>query len=134
MCYDSMKSNVVRKKETVFMGIFSKLFKSYSEKQIKAITPLANKVEALAEKYGIGVLVSDERLKNITDAKTYAETLRDFSRYDSYKGLSIVDEPFTSYYGAKYYEERKLEAYAGRSTVANYYHNTFGYINLNIMV
>ena len=58
-----MKSNVARKKETVFMGIFSKLFKSYSEKQIKAITPLANKVEALAEKYGA---MSDAELREMT--------------------------------------------------------------------
>ena len=63
MCYDSMKSNVPREKETVIMGIFSKFFKSYSEKQIKAITPLADKVEALAEKYAA---MSDEELRAMT--------------------------------------------------------------------
>ncbi|MBQ9794979.1 MAG: preprotein translocase subunit SecA [Clostridia bacterium] len=45
------------------MGIFSKFFKSYSEKQIKAITPLADKVEALAEKYAA---MSDEELRAMT--------------------------------------------------------------------
>ena len=45
------------------MAIFSKLFKSYSEKQIRAITPLANKVEALAEKYGA---MSDAELREMT--------------------------------------------------------------------
>ena len=44
------------------MAIFSKLFKSYSEKQLRAITPLANKVEALAEKSGA---MSDAELREM---------------------------------------------------------------------
>ena len=33
------------------MALFSKLFKSYSEKQIQKIQPIASQVEALSERY-----------------------------------------------------------------------------------
>ncbi len=42
------------------MGLFDKLFGSYSEKEIKKITPLVDKVEALEEEYKA---LSDEALK-----------------------------------------------------------------------
>ena len=46
------------------MGIFSSLFASYSEKQIKKITAKVNEIEALAPKYEA---MSDEELRGMTD-------------------------------------------------------------------
>ena len=46
------------------MGLFSKLFGTYSERQIKQILPLVDKIEALAGKYSA---MSDEELKECTN-------------------------------------------------------------------
>ena len=46
------------------MGIFGSLFKSYSEKQIKKITPIVDKIEALAPKYEA---MPDEAMRACTD-------------------------------------------------------------------
>ena len=45
------------------MALFSKFFKSYSEKQIRAIQPIAQKVDALSEKYAA---MSDDELREMT--------------------------------------------------------------------
>ena len=47
------------------MGLISKIFGTYSEKQIKKIEPTAQKVESLADKYKA---MSDEELKAVTPA------------------------------------------------------------------
>ena len=47
------------------MGIFSSLFSTYSEKQIKKLTATVDKIEALADKYSA---MSDEQLRETTDA------------------------------------------------------------------
>ena len=46
------------------MGIFGSLFKSYSEKQIKRITPLVDATEALADKFAA---MTDSELRAYTD-------------------------------------------------------------------
>ena len=46
------------------MGIFSSLFASYSEKQIKKITGKVNEITALAEKYEA---MTDSELRGVTD-------------------------------------------------------------------
>ena len=46
------------------MGLFSKLFASYSEKQIKKITPLVDSIEALADEFAA---MKDEELRAYTD-------------------------------------------------------------------
>ncbi len=46
------------------MGIFSKLFPSYSEKQIKRIMPIVEQIEALTDKFGA---MSDDELRAYTD-------------------------------------------------------------------
>ncbi len=46
------------------MGIFGSLFASYSEKQIKKITPIVDKIEALAQKYEA---MTDEQLRDTTN-------------------------------------------------------------------
>ena len=46
------------------MGLFKKLFASYSEKQIKKITPIVDEIEALAEKFDT---LSDDEMRAYTD-------------------------------------------------------------------
>ena len=46
------------------MGLFAKLFGTYSEKQVKKITPTVDKIEALADEYKAK---SDEELRGMTD-------------------------------------------------------------------
>ena len=47
------------------MSLADKLFGTYSERQIKKIKPLVDKIEAMAEKYAA---MTDEELKNMTPA------------------------------------------------------------------
>ncbi|MBQ8419731.1 MAG: preprotein translocase subunit SecA [Clostridia bacterium] len=60
------------------MSLADKLFGTYSERQIKKIKPLVDKIEAMAEKYAA---MTDEELKNMTPALkerlTAGETLDD---------------------------------------------------------
>ena len=46
------------------MGLFKKLFPTYSEKQIKNITPVIDEIEALADKYAA---MTDAELRAMTD-------------------------------------------------------------------
>ena len=46
------------------MGLFSKLFASYSEKEIKKIIPTVDQIESLAERFGA---MSDEEMRAYTD-------------------------------------------------------------------
>ena len=46
------------------MGLFKKLFKSYSERQIKRILPMVDAIEALADRFGA---MSDAELRQYTD-------------------------------------------------------------------
>ena len=46
------------------MGLFKSLFGSYSEKEIKKITPIVDKIEALADKFAA---LSDEEMRAYTD-------------------------------------------------------------------
>ena len=90
---------------------------------------------ALAEKYGLGVYVRDGRLGS-KDDYTLAKFVSDFAEYTSFKGFAVIDEPFTSYYGYKYWAQEKaqLEDYDEIASNVNSYTNTIGYVNLNPMV
>ncbi len=46
------------------MGLFNSIFGTYSQRQIKKITPVVNKIEALADKYKA---MTDEELRAMTD-------------------------------------------------------------------
>ena len=46
------------------MGLFDKLFGSYSDRELKRITPIADKIEALADEYAAK---TDEELRAKTD-------------------------------------------------------------------
>ena len=60
------------------MGIFTKIFGSYSDRELKRITPIADKIEALSEEYSA---LSDEELKAKTaqfkERLSQGETLDD---------------------------------------------------------
>ena len=62
----------------VIMGIFTKIFGSYSDRELKRITPIADKIEALSEEYSA---LSDEELKAKTaqfkERLSQGETLDD---------------------------------------------------------
>lgn len=89
----------------------------------------------LAEKYGIDMLVKDGRLDKVEDVPQLAEYLKDYAQYSSFKGINIIDEPFTEYFGSAYYAEniRRLEWYIPKSILLNQKSNIFGYMNLNGM-
>ena len=55
-----MLNNYGRKPKGYKMGLFSKIFGSYSDKQIKRITPIVDKIESYADKYKE---MSDEELR-----------------------------------------------------------------------
>ena len=55
------------------MGLFDKLFGSYSDRELKRITPIADRIEALADEYAAK---SDEELRAKTDEfKTLAHQI-----------------------------------------------------------
>lgn len=101
---------------------------------------------AYAEKYGIGVFVSDARLNTITmdenklvTEHSYASSvtdlatlLGDYSTYESFLGNMIVDEPisdsgFGSFDATDY---RRFKYYKDITTALNAYDNLTGYANL----
>ena len=46
------------------MGLITKIFGTYSERQVKKITPIVDKIESLADEYK---QKSDEQLREMTD-------------------------------------------------------------------
>ncbi len=59
------------------MGLFSKLFGTYSEKEIKKITPIVDEIEALGDRFAA---LSDDEMRAYTD--TLREKLRDGATLD----------------------------------------------------
>ena len=93
----------------------------------------------LAEKYGLGVYVTDANLKpwimegetitgvnQITDAKEISKLTARYSYFDSYLGNFLIDEPFT-------YEvddvTMRFSSYDDLARTLNQYANMGGYIN-----
>lgn len=100
-----------------------------------------------AEKYKIGVFVYDTRLNPITasngvvtehnyisDAARLATLLGDYSKYQSFLGNMIVDEPIANQKdGWKLWAENRIDRYKwyeGITTTLNAYDNQTGYVNL----
>lgn len=95
----------------------------------------------LAEKYGIDFYVTDSILqKELTDVQL-AVRLAEYAQYDSFKGVFVVDEPFTEGYTSHDSESntswkngiRRLEDYTAQLKMLNSYSNLSGYMNLNPM-
>lgn len=102
---------------------------------------------AYAEKYGIGVFVYDTRLNSITASNgvvtehSYVSNpaelgslLGDYSKYQSYLGNMIVDEPIANKEdGWETWADDKTTRYKwyeGITTALNSYDNLTGYVNL----
>ncbi len=62
--YTLCRGTAPHKERIQIMGLFSKLFGTYSEKQIKKITPLVDRIEALADKFNA---FTDEQMRGYTD-------------------------------------------------------------------
>ena len=108
---------------------------------------LLEKGMGYAEKYKIGVFVYDTRLNKITasngvvtdhsyvsNASTLGSLLGDYSKYPSYLGNMIVDEPIANIEdGWKDWAENRVDRYKwyeGITTALNAYDNQMGYVNL----
>lgn len=92
---------------------------------------------ALAEKYNIGVLVWDDRIKNDTTDAEMQEYVKDYAHYKSFAGLRVTDEPSAEYFpdvsvaGWEHIPERRLlSLFANASKTINSYDNMIGYTNL----
>lgn len=112
----------------------------YSEEQIEQSQDILKNL-ALAEKYGIGMYVHDARLGDgHTDAQL-ADYISAFNHYSSFKGIAVIDEPFTDDYGgASNYEsfrtlaaQRHLNLYKKKVSMLNNITNLIGNVNLNPM-
>ena len=86
----------------------------------------------LAEKYGVDVYVKDTRISSKNCATAHiAACLSEYMEYDSFKGLSIVDEPNTDYYGFDKNSQRPpMSDYVVLSEIINAYCNINGDITL----
>ncbi|MCQ2448589.1 MAG: dockerin type I repeat-containing protein [Clostridia bacterium] len=89
---------------------------------------------ALAEKYGLGMFVSSN-LTNTATADTMANCVKDFSSYNSFKGISIADEPSSATYPnpeywASWNHGRDMVNNAALARLINGYANLTGYVNL----
>lgn len=97
---------------------------------------------ALAERFKIGFVVDDRRITENTTLSGLADYLKGYSKYEYFRGINIVDEPFSKTYGSQYYNNKdgvadanerdaNLEDFAKRASLVNSYSNLFGYVNLN---
>lgn len=84
----------------------------------------------LAEKYGIGLYVNDTRFDGTLDAASYANYLKDYAKYRSFKGFFVVDEPSTSDCLSNYQVGRDVSRYADKMSLVNSYSNTMAYMNM----
>ncbi len=85
----------------------------------------------LAEERGLSVFVTDHDIVTSGmswDAKTLANRIKAYSKYKSFAGLSIVDEPSSDTYGLN--RERFMSSYAEASKSINAYANLSAYVNL----
>lgn len=87
----------------------------------------------LAEKYGLEVYIQDNRTGRIRNDVELAECMADYASYASFKGYSVIDEPFSKNYGGQFWSEeyRRMEYYAERARELNRYCNLIGNVNLN---
>ena len=62
-CYTCKRVIMLPRKEVLNMGFFSKMFGSYSDRELKSIYPIVDKIEAMADEY-----------KAMSDAELQAKT------------------------------------------------------------
>lgn len=81
----------------------------------------------LADKYGISLFIRDKDLTNDTSDAQIAHNVADYNKYNSFRGLTIMDEPANANYGTS---AAKLSDYNKISTKLNSYLNLNAYVNL----
>lgn len=85
----------------------------------------------LAEKYGISLFIRDKALENLNyTAVGLAAKIAEYSKYESFKGITVADEPgLQGVYGSAD-GKRDLSKYNKLASAINSYANLTGYINL----
>ena len=88
---------------------------------------------AIAEKYGIGVFVTDSRTRRLTEDSELKTYFQDYDTFSSFKGIFVVDEPCSDvYYPAIQWEkgDRCIAEYAKQSSRINEGEDYIAYTNL----
>jgi len=93
------------------------------------------KALSYGDKYGIDMYVGDNRIDASVTAESLEEYISDYAHFDCFKGITIIDEPFTDYYRPHYEveESRYLRAHVNEAQVVNQREDLMGYVNLNPM-
>ncbi len=104
---------------------------TYTEKDFNSSASLSIlKGLGMAEDHGLTVFVDDSGIAdNETDETILAERLNAYSRYSSFGGIHIADEPHTSSYSSNATTKTVAEI-SNKSLLINAYTNLFGYVNL----
>lgn len=81
----------------------------------------------LAEKYGIGMYVTDSGLASGMDTEAIVKRMQEYSHFKSFRGIKVCDEPGSASYGD---QSRRLPDYYDLMQKLNAMNGINGYINL----
>lgn len=81
----------------------------------------------LAEKYGIGIYLDDTNVVANATEDSLVTDIQKYSQFRSFKGLRMVDEPSTDYYGVT--GGKLLSTYANAASLLNKFTNLIGVSN-----
>ena len=81
----------------------------------------------MSEKYGIGLYVRDSKLTNETTAEELKERISKYSRFKSFYGIDVCDEPGCDYYVPK---SPHIDTFDKLATMINNSGNMNAYVNL----
>lgn len=126
--YDLITDDIYQKLATAKFNLINYCAADYKNSADDVLDNLA-----LAEKYNMGVYVTDSRINGNMTAANLAKRLAGYMQYQSFKGISIVDEPNTdTYNNAKEGETvtNKLTNYVPQAKLLNRFNNMLGYMNL----
>lgn len=123
--FNYLTDDIFEKIQDLGVNLITYTENNYTTNKKDVITQLE-----LAEKYGIDVYLKDARLTSeYCETKQIANIISDYIQYASFKGIAVIDEPNTDYYGTD--QGRDMNTYAPLATSLNGYCNLIGNINLN---
>ena len=100
----------------------------------ESVEAVQQKELALAEKYGISMYVQPSYAVQVgTNPEYFEQYLKELSNYDSFAGISLMDEPWTEYYlpeNGTYTEDKSYNKMSALAQMTNQYTNLTGYTNL----
>lgn len=102
---------------------------TYTEFRYEADANTVLKGLELGEKYGIDMYVRQNYDDSWNDTR-YAQMMSRFSKYQSFRGLTVWDEPTGTVYPDSTTNGGTMQSYAPYSSRANTYCNLTGYMNL----